>query len=85
MKNNMLNILKEKTRNKKGNEVLQTLIIIAIIGGLTISVITAFTSELKGSLGGKIKDSEWQSTADLKVAETKKEMGQKQTIDLSHY
>ena len=71
--------------NKEGNEVIQSLVIIAIIGGISITVVSAFIAQLNSSIGGKIKDTQWQTTANARMEEVKKEMSENQTISLSHF
>lgn len=69
-------------KNKKGNEILQTLVIISVIGALAITVISSFSTEISSSLGFKVKDAEWQSTPNQEMTDMKKDMSNKQTISL---
>lgn len=85
MKNFNYKKLSSNLKNKEGNEVIQSLVIIAIIGGISITIISAFVAQLNGSIGGKIKDTQWQTTANKRMEEVKQEMSSQQSISLSHF
>lgn len=72
-------------KNKKGSEILQVIIVIAIVGTLAITVISTFSNELGGALGLKVKDSEWQETANEDIDATKEQMKDRTAINLANH
>lgn len=85
MKNKLLNRVVKISKSKKGSEILQTIIIIAIIGGIAVTVADTFRRQLSSSLVGRVKDAEWQETANDAATNRAKmtvEVKQKENIKL---
>lgn len=58
-----LNKLKSNFISKEGSEILQSLMIIAIVGAVAITIAITFKNELYHSLGDKIDDSTYDYSA----------------------
>lgn len=53
----LLNKIKLNMKSKEGSEILQSLMIIAIVGAVAVTMAMTFKNQLYNSLGDKIDDS----------------------------
>lgn len=48
--------LKQKGKEKDGTEIMQSIMIIAVIGAIAVTLVLTFKTQLYGALGARLKD-----------------------------